>query len=413
MNNFINKVNELRNIFHRQELNLSVKKVVVILTSSRSGSSLVKKILASHPDIASLDGEIDPFLVLSKNGFGYDSDSDAIVKISNKNELLDNIFDNLTIPTEEMCSFTEIKERWIKRFLLQFPNIFSDDDKYKKLLEVLDKSLKELGEKNVKEEKKIHELILSEVFKEELWRVSYYDGFVNKNHIKPFHEEVKIEEPPFVTPSLHSRSFTASDSKNKTLLFKTPQDSYHIGMYEQLFPNAEIKYIHLTRGYAQSVNGLMDGWLYPLGFFSHNMRAKNIELNIKDYSNTFDFGKSWWKFDLPPNWHDFINSKLIDVCANQWLSAHKTIIESEIPVLQISFEEILSKPKDTFSKITKYLNLAEIEMKDTLPLVMTIDKPKDYRWRKRENEILALGERKEIKEMMEVLGYSMNPETWL
>ena len=177
-----------------------------------------------------------------------------------------------------------------------------------------------------------------------------------------------------------------------------------------IFPNAKIKYIHLTRGYAQTTNGLMDGWLSPTSFFAHNLGSM---LNISGYSDHVEFGTKWWKFDFPPNWHEFINADLINVCANQWFSAHKAILDSNVSYLRVQFEEFIRAPSQTIKIILEYLGLNDMEIPSTLPLVMVTEKPKSYRWRKREREILALGERKDIQDMMNRLGYAMDPSTWV
>ena len=44
------------------ELGPVVRRVVVVLCGSRGGSSLFKEALAQHPQVASLDGELDPFI---------------------------------------------------------------------------------------------------------------------------------------------------------------------------------------------------------------------------------------------------------------------------------------------------------------------------------------------------------------
>lgn len=70
----------------RTDLRLGVRRVAVILSGSRGGSSLFKETLARHPLIASLDGEVDPLLALSGNGFPQNSDSDRIERVDNAAE---------------------------------------------------------------------------------------------------------------------------------------------------------------------------------------------------------------------------------------------------------------------------------------------------------------------------------------
>jgi len=140
--------------------------VAVFLSASRSGSSIIKKILERHPDIASLSGEAEPFLALSGNGFLYTSDSDAIRELVNKDRLLGDIFDDLGVPAAQLCDPDTMKDRWRKRFLIQFPEFFSDDHNYKEMLVALDEASTEAVGRNLMEEGKIHELVLKGVFKD-------------------------------------------------------------------------------------------------------------------------------------------------------------------------------------------------------------------------------------------------------
>jgi hypothetical protein len=373
----------------------------------------LKTALASHPDIASLEGEIEPFLALTKNGFGHTSESDAIHVLSNKSELADNIFDDLTIPSSECASPEQLESKWRKRCLLQFPVLFSERAGYQQLLQSLRESMMELAAEDIREENESQNIILSKIFRREPWRISYYDNQSSVGVSNCFDEAVKIEEPPFVVPRHYRRPFTKEDIGSKLLLFKTPPDAYRIGMYERIFPNANIKYIHLTRGYAQTVNGLIDGWLSPVGFFSHDLGRVGLRLDIQGYSDVVQFGSRWWKFDLPPNWRNFVNARLEDVCLNQWMSTHNAVHTSGVRALQIRFEDFLLAPASVAKSITDYLGVSEFATLPALPVTMATDTPTVKRWKKRSDVLLQLGERKEVRDMMDQLGYKMNPETWL
>jgi hypothetical protein len=412
MIDLLRTINRMRNVADTQ-LNFSIKKVIVILSSPRSGSSLVKSILSAHPEIASLDGEIEPFLALSGNGFGYSSKSDAIGKVTNLSKLVANIFDDLTLPTAAPPALEHSKRRWRKRLLLQFPVLFAQDEKFERLVRTLDAVLTEENARPYKQEAKLRDFILSNIFSSEPWRLSYYDGHKQLSLFHSFNEPVKIEEPPFITPRNYRRQFCQSDVDHKVLLFKSPPDAFRIGMYEQLFPHAEIQYIHLTRGFAQTVNGLMDGWLSPVGFFSHDFAPFGIRLHIKDYSDVVQFGSHWWKFDLPPNWEAFTSATLEDVCLNQWMSTNQSVISSGVPVLRIAFEDFVVDPKRVIDRITEHCGLAPLQLQLPLPVTMATDKPIVQRWKKRERQLLKIAKRTKVKEMMESINYEMNPETWI
>jgi len=404
-------INTRRNVPH-YDLHLSIRKVIVVLTSPRSGSSLLKDVLANHPDIASLDGEIEPYLALTGNGFGFASGSDAIQTLSNKTELLDNIFDDLSIATEDAPSIAYLKARWAKRLPLQFPTLFSKQDAHSQMLQVLDDTLTESNLTNYAPGC-LQSLILHRLFRSEPWRIAYYDGQSRDCGMNCFDEEMKIEEPPFVTPRIYRRPFAKEDAADKVLLFKTPPDAYRIGMYEKLFPNAQIKYLYLTRGYAQTVNGLMDGWLSPVGFFSHDVGKIGIPLSIKGYSDRVAYGKQWWKFDMPPNWKEFTNANLEEVCLNQWLSAHRSIRASRVSTLRIRFETFLQNPSAVTDQIMANFGMRPMKLPPALPVTMATDTPKSRRWEKRKDRLLELGKRAEVREMMDALDYEMVPEKWV
>jgi hypothetical protein len=395
----IKRVNSLRRIESSGDLNKRVKKVAVILTASRSGSSLMKTVVSRSNDVAYLSGEEEPFYILSGNGFPWSSESDAFDTVKNKQHLLDNIFDDMGV-NDRVFNVSKILKDWRNRILLQFPDVDDEIIDY-----ILPKYVYKFYTEGADYEEASQKLLFT-IFKE---RSSLFD--ICKGSSDFTEQKFKIEEPPFVVPPLRRR-FDETDVENKVLIFKTPQDCYRIGIFEELFPNAEIKYIHLTRGFAQTINGLMDGWLLDTGFFAHDLSLVNTELKIKGYSDIKHYGKKWWKFDLPPNWKDYVEAPLHEVCLNQWRSAHTHILNSGKDVLHVRFEDFLNNPQHTVAKITDYLDIQPISV-DNLPIVMASEKPDKYRWLKRRSLIDELSTRSDVKELMQNLTYKMEPESWV
>lgn len=395
------------------ELDLLVRRVVVILSGSRGGSSLFKETLARHPRIASLDGELDPLLALTGNGFNQNSDSDCLEWVANAAELSSSILDELSFVSDELLGSESLLRKWKNRLLLQFPMHFLQPGAERRLEQSLETALSQFDRGDRRSEAQLQALVLSTVFRDEPWRMHYYDGQAAPGAGLHFDEPLKIEEPPFVVPTLRRRPFGLGDVADSVLLFKSPSDAYRIGMYEQLFPNAEITYIHLTRGFAQSVNGLMDGWLYPLGFFSHDLGKIGCELAIPGYSDTVAFGRKWWKFDLPRNWRQFTRARLEEVCLNQWLSIHDTILQSGVCSLRLSFEHFMADPAAALKTITDHLGLPAMAPTGALPVRMATEPPRSRRWHKRAPLLLQMGRRADVRNMMGRLGYAMEPDTWL
>ncbi|MYN15628.1 hypothetical protein GTP81_02560 [Rugamonas sp. FT107W] len=414
MNDVYKTIAGLREVAHAP-WRLEVRRVAVILSNSRSGSSLIKHVLAEHPDVASLDGEMEPYLPLTHNGFGMNSDSDAIDALAQPDALADNLFADLTVPSPQLPPWDQLKMRWRRRLLLQFPLCFIEAAQLRKLDAALDEAMR--GKQHT--DATLHRAILTAVFRDEPWRMNFYD-MQSSSSLRDFglgasgyyDEPLKIEEPPFVLPRSFRREFTIDDAAHKVLLFKSPSDAYRIGIHEQLFPRADIQYIHLSRGFAQSVNGLMDGWLSPKGFFAQDLARAGTTLRIHGYSDATPFGQRWWKFDLPPNWRQFTQSTLGDVCLNQWLASHEAILASRVPMLRLGFEQFMERPAAQLERIGAWLGLSDLSLPARLPVTMATDIPTAQRWRKREQALLDMGRRPPVRAMMERLGYTMDPESW-
>jgi hypothetical protein len=419
MDSLLASVNALRAV-PRAPWRDKVKRVAVVLTSSRSGSTLFKAALACHPDIAALDGEAEPYLALSGNGFGHDPacSSDAIAQLANADALADNIFDGLTIAAAHFAPLAELQQRWSKRLLLQFPALFATREAYARLQHTLAASLgsacqQQSGRSAHVAQQQLARTVLGSVFGAEGWRLDYYDGKIGPGAGRPFAEAAKIEEPPFVLPDPLRRRCTEADAAGKVLLFKTPSDAYRPGLYRQLFPNADVCHIHLTRGYAQSVNGLIDGWLSPAGFFAHDMARAGAELAIEGYSNVCEFGRRWWKFDLPPNWPAYAHGRLELVCLNQWLSCHRHILDSGAAAHRLAFEDFLSDPAGVLARVCGWLDLPPLPSLRELPVTMATEAPRPGRWRQRRALLEPLAQLPAVADTMRELGYRAGPEAWL
>lgn len=378
----------------RPSYRLSVQKVVVILTSSRSGSSMFKEVLLRHPEIVALPGEEEPFHFLLGNhapwqiaGLG-DSfnrvDDPAMLARYIERELL--LFGN-----SGTRSVQDWAAHWKRRILMQIDFDLSAD----------------LIEHMLRTEP------TDALFLEALLGRHFSGLYDATPHRSPFIGDFKVEEPPFVSipscvvyePEIHGP---------KVLLFKTPQNAYRIGLFEQLYPNAEIKYIHLTRGAAQTINGLIDGWECNYGFFAHDLHDIT-DLAIGGYSERYTYGDRWWKFDLPPGWTAYRDKPLEEVCAFQWLSAHDCVLKSAVKPLRVKFEELFGPNRYAlFEEIRKFIGLtASFNVTAPLRNVMSTEPPSPFRWHKRKDVIMGIMQSSCVKRMMGDLEYSMDPRTWL
>lgn len=389
--NIINKTKERLNIPISGSWNEKVKKVVVLLSASRSGSSLVKTVLSQNNNVAYSSGEEEPWLLLTKNSFPF-IDS-LLAKTRNKQKLLDYFHHDFGI-NSDVIDKERFAQRWRNRLLLQFPKI-------------TDKELQKIP-------RLIDNIFVSSVYNKNSIRqflqkfsgvnLGYYDLFGSKKTY--YKEDVIIEQPPYVIPA-YTKPLLEKDYETKYFLFKSPQDSYRLGIWEALFPKAKIFYIHLTRGFAQTINSLMDGWSYPAGFHAYDVSLRNKKLDIDGYHDS-----KWWKFDLPPNWMEYTNSSLEEVCLNQWHQANDYILKFDKDLLSVKFEDFISNPNQVLRNITDYIGMPPLK-RVNLPLIMITKRPKRYRWHKRKSLLLEISETKKVKEMMGRLGYGMDPKEWV
>ncbi|PKN16074.1 MAG: hypothetical protein CVU66_02280 [Deltaproteobacteria bacterium HGW-Deltaproteobacteria-23] len=424
-----------------------IRRVVVINSSSRSGSSLLYALLGKLPHVLALTGEASPFYKLNSfpNCFNP-HDSERI-----PSELLDRAIDFAGLArdlrADIYCAETATSCREIDvggycddlmlRFLLQWTDIDADSAELRLIITATFDNYAAS-----------HEIFNTEEFYLELldglcrrWpqiNPFYYDIGTDRVALRfpsteipcgPPVDDFTIEEPPFIL--LHPRKRADNDDlSTKTLLLKSTVDCYRMNLVERLLPQAEIRIIHLVRNPAATINGIFDGW-HHRGFFSHNLarcfgsHPHPGKLEIKGYSDLYPFGNVWWNFDLPKGWQEFAKRELVDVCAFQWLSANAEILDNLAASRQscctVHFEDIIrstASRKDQFARILDFMEISAAEADqlglDNLPVVQSTLPPQLYRWKKRQDIIARLLDAPQILEMSERLGYYRHSmESWL
>jgi hypothetical protein len=235
-----------------------------------------------------------------------------------------------------------------------------------------------------------------------------------------------LEEPPFICIEPW-RLATSAELATWPLVVKTPSNAYRMGYLQALFPNAELRILHLTRNPAASINGLYEGWQHGTGFFSHCVKEP---LSIRGYSDDFpEWGTCWWNFDLPPNWHAMRALPLEEVCALQWSSIHRAALDhlaaegaARRGSLRLKFEDIVSPrtSADGLRSLEQWLRVGaeDIRLQDAraimaMPAVMATGAPGAGRWRKRADRIEPLTRGGDIQEIAENLGYGHDVSTWI
>lgn len=425
-----------------------IKRVVLINSAPRSGSSLLFALLRKIPGIYSLSGESVPFYKLH----GLLSDSFSSDRIPN--ECADRISSDIQFSRDFLSdlSFTnkqnrimhdkESLERYIEdlilRFSLQWPQISFSDKLFRKIalraFAIYSKNYQEFYPE-------AFYLELLENLRSEHPSINPYYYDLSQEAVRekfpdlgvplgPPNDILTIEEPPFILLS-PGRKVRGKDLSERALLLKSTGDCYRMNYIKKIFSSATIMVIHLIRNPAASINGLYDGWLHR-GFFSHNLKdlfaADNKKfkgLAIPGYSDRFAWGEWWWNYDLPSGWQDYCRRKLEEVCAFQWYSAQKAIVEYKkretIPFCQVQYENLVKNRDLRSIEIRKILdfiglntNTAEVLGADPLPVVQATQPPQHYRWKQKRDKILPVLDNCHMNDMCRELGYDQgNIEQWV
>jgi len=365
------------------------KEVVVIVGSSRGGTSLFFDTLRHHPDFSSPDGEHGKYYTLNDMMYPF-LDSDSLPEDAPIPEELTK-FMLLDVGRTSIGGTDE--EHFIDNFISRLPMQFY---------------YMNFDYQDIKEEYLRKSANFTEVVDRAGIMKRYYDlksvGIEPDTVFNPL-TEFYISETPFIFPHRYKRKLEEKDFSESKLLLKTSVDAYRMGWVDKLFPNSKVKYIHLTRNPAASMNGLIDGWLTNRGFFTY----KIPDMDIMGYPR-----KDLWNYDLPPNWKNLLTEDLTTVVWSQWAQAHRHIMDYSGPnkVLKVKFEDFLYNREETIGKVTDYVGVDSnaplfTEKTKALNKVMTTDEPRKYRWRDRGNMIIE-NIKNSDEGFVEKLGYEMN-----
>ncbi|MBS5082586.1 MAG: hypothetical protein E7B11_23835 [Clostridiales bacterium] len=422
-----------------------VKNVIFIESSSRGGSSYFTEVLRQSPLFLHFRAEIAPFLKLS--GLSYpdtERNSDVLTAehtLGNWQCNLDILQDHLWWDLGNILGFQELKlsaedygyfvSSIMWRLIIQWPECDFDIEKVKdEIRKTFEAYCDQYDFSNsLSYNLQMFYLILLKKIQSTYKKINPYYYDIDKNLIGKYWPEAKkeysppaeylLEEPPFILiyPWKHAQ---VKDLETKPIVIKTPSNAYRFDFFKNLFINAQIRYIYLTRNPAASINGLMDGWQYH-GFFSHKVNKK---MAIRGYTDKFpDFGEYWWKFDLPDGWENRIHEPLEVVCGFQWYSAHKSILDyfdhNQVDYLQIAFEKII-QPSDHRNNICfKLANWLNIDpalfikfINFNLPFVMATTMPQHFRWKARIELLRPIIQEKYITDISIRMGYEKNYQEW-
>lgn len=186
---------------------------------------------------------------------------------------------------------------------------------------------------------------------------------------------------------------------------KTPVNCFRIGMLEAVFPDA--MYVYLLRDPRGAIASIYSGWHDSPGRFRRHAMPEGF--TISDYSGPD------WCFGLPPGWEEYNGKSLIEISAFQWL-AHSEALLRDLPadesrVIRVRYEDLSSKPGPVLERIAAWGGISPGPLSrynDKVPVVNTISRPSDDKWRRYEAELESIYD--VIEPMSRQLGYDLRAE---
>lgn len=416
-----------------------VRQVVVLASSSRGGSSVMAEILRNSHHLLHFRAEVNPFLLLSGHcapESGHTSDQLEGHDLRERANLEHLLAHDLgrhagTLPDASAVEAFAQELHW--RLSLQWPlERFEPGWVHEQAVGTLAELEHHHGwaPGTFPEAARFHALFLARVrLRHGAVNPWYYDlppGLIQQHcpdtmpsRAPP--SSVVLEEPPFVTVSPW-RPPSEAELQHLPVVIKTPSNVYRLPFLAALFPNAQLRVLHLTRNAAASVNGLVDGWRFR-GFFAHQV---GCELDIAGYSNPDQpWSRCWWKFDLPPGWQSWTHRPLVEVCGFQWRSAHRAVLswldQHAADQLCLPFEHVVGSHEQrvrSFSSLADWLDLPQDPTLDRLvaaglPPIMATSRPRHRRWYDRAELLEPVLTREDTRAIMAELGYAADPSTWL
>lgn len=384
-----------------------VREVVVVVSSSRGGSSLFGELLRRVPGLLHLRAEINPFFALA--GLYRGAQRRRVLEA----ELLADIGEPVRPGGSETDGRAALDLTW--RLLVQWPALAELP-----LADLVDRVDRVRRQGAAGDPQLVLLRLLADLRRShpEI-HPGYYDLPADLvRHVDPTLPPPAgppgpafVEMPPFVVLSPW-RPASGEDLRTRPLVLTTPRNSFRLEFLADLFPSARLRVLHLTRNPAAAVNGLVDGWLHH-GFFNCTVATP---LAIGGYSDVVPGGDRWWCYDLPPGWGDHVDQPLVEVCAFQWRATHAAALASlahrRPDVLRVRFESLVGPPADrraTLAALAGWLGVGASDLHEVagagLPVVMATAPPAPRRWLARAAQLLPALRRPEVAAMAEELGY--------
>ena len=418
----------------------AVREIVMVLSSPRSGSSLLASVLRRTDQLMNFQGAITPFLGMADLRYPVSGDTDALEAhhASVAPWLEPYLAQECGYALERLESQADRDQFAVDlaiRLCMQWPDVaFELDHVASAAAFAFDEAVRDFGwdEGEFRDAKLFHALLIRQL-RPRYPALNPYLYDIDAAMVRELMPDAPVaialpsgrfvEMPPLILIRPWRRA-TANDLAGKPLVMKTVANTFRMPFLSALFPNARMRVMHLSRSVAGSVNGMYDGWLHS-GFWAAHV--VDGDLAIPGYSDQFEWGTRWWKFGLFPGWQEYRTSAPVDIAAAHWRTCHETILawleahpEQREDAIRVHGEDFLDNPHKkagSLKRIADWLGVGMDEglsyaAENDLPLQLATVKPAPQRWRKRYDELAHVLRDPRNADLMVRLGYEADPETW-
>ncbi|MEZ0154828.1 MAG: sulfotransferase [Candidatus Reddybacter sp.] len=144
-----------------------------------------------------------------------------------------------------------------------------------------------------------------------------------------------------------------TETGHRRIVDKNNQNGLSIPYLYELFPDAH--FIFIRRNPGDNIESLITGWGKPEEFATWSKQLpETVDIDGGRYKD--------WCFFLANGWRDHCHGSIEDVCAFQYASMNKAILQAReiVPQVQwheVAYEEIVNDPIQSFKRLFEACNL--------------------------------------------------------
>lgn len=323
----------------------SPRTLVLLLSASRSGSSLLHEQLRATGRFVTLQGEPTPLVRLATQAQGP---SGAAPDLEVLRRLISADAGVMPVRPHDAPIIEDFLDRWIPRLRWQWPRADVDRRRLAAAVRSGGLDLPRLRAAWFAPEGRCWALArLARVVTEAVPAAdaSFYDlGHLLACQARGGQVPHDIvEDLPYILPAPQRRS-EHTDWRERPLLVKGPQEADRVELWRRLYPDAQLRILHLVRHPRQTITSIVSGWRSD---FFHAVRLP-APLVLDDRA-AVGRERWWWKFEELDDIQRFDGGSLQAVACAQWYETSRRVVDeiealpSDRDAMRVRYEDIVGE----------------------------------------------------------------------